>query len=93
MIQAYQKRADGLRKSIDNFFVRADARFIPIVQTGGKLTMMALESLEDSADVRILKKTPMQTALERNGRFKPVYASEIQSMEGIETPTVWVKVK
>jgi len=91
--KAYQKRADGLRKSIDNFFVRADARFIPIVQTGGKLTMMALESLEDSADLRILKKTPMQTALERNGRFKPVYASEIQSMEGIETPTVWVKVK
>lgn len=91
--KAYQKRVDGLRKHVNNSFVRADAKLIPLIQTGRELMIMKLETLEDSADVRILKKTPMQIALERDGRFKPVYTSEVSSMEGIEIPTVWIKVK
>lgn len=53
------------------------------------------ENFKKRADVRVLKKTPMQKALEKDGRFKPVYASPIAEMEslGLEMPTVWVKVK
>lgn len=53
------------------------------------------ENFRKRADVRVLKKTPMQKALEKDGRFKPVYASPVAEMEGLglEMPTVWVKVK
>ena len=58
-----------------------------------KTVKIAADAFKRQADVRILKKTPMHKALERDGRFKPVHYSKVKGLEDIEMPTVWVKVK
>ena len=48
-----------------------------------------------NANVKIYKKSLIQMALEKDGRFKPIYFSDaVLPLSGDEkVPTVWVKVK
>lgn len=91
--KTYKDKLNILKKRANNLFVKADTMFIPMLKQGMEGLALAHEIFEEQADVRILKKTPVHKALERDERFKPVHYSSIAGIEEIKVPTVWVKVK
>jgi len=89
----YKKTMRSLDKKMNSFILKADVRLIPAMRQAKETLDDTNEDWKNQADVRVLKKTPMQTALERDGRFVPVHKSSMKGLEEFETPTVWVKVK
>ncbi len=81
----YYKKAQGAL-SANSGFNYDDLDMVEIMED-------RVSMLKEQADMRILKKTPVHKALEKDGRFKPVHTSQIQGLDGVEMPTVWVKVK
>lgn len=92
-IPMIKERKQALEEALSRDYSSSEADFPGITELVLAPIRKELEELTKREDIRILKKTPMQKALERDGRFAPVYASPVSSMPGVEVPTVWIKVK
>ena len=93
-IPAVKERKQLLEETLNRDYSAEEADFPGLMELVLAPVKKELEGLiKRREDIRILKKTPMQKALERDGRFTPAYTSSVSNMPGFETPTVWVKVK
>lgn len=52
----------------------------------------AMERLDEARNVKFMKKLPLEQALEKDGRFKPIHWESVDVMPEIRVPTVWKKV-
>lgn len=52
----------------------------------------AVTRLFGYANIRFLKKSPLEQALKKDGRFKPIHFEPLEGMPEVKVPTVWQKI-